>query len=83
MNNPQVQQRIKATGNNFLARVLTANESDESALDKVYLQTLARKPSEREKSRCLEHVKKAPQRNEAFEDILWALLNSTEFQTRR
>lgn len=83
MNSPIVQERIKASGNTFLARLLTANESDEGAVDKVYLQALARKPSDREKSRCLDHLKKAGKRGAAFEDILWALLNSTEFQTRR
>ena len=57
--------------------------TDADALEKVYLRVLARKPAEREKARCLDHVKKAGGRGEAFEDILWALLNSTEFQTRR
>ncbi len=83
MNNPAVQDHIKARGDTFLARLLTANTTDTEALDKVYLQVLARKPAEGEKTRCLTHVQKAGSRNEAFEDILWALLNSTEFQTRR
>ena len=37
--------------------------------------------SEREK--CLQFIKKVGSRTEAFEDILWALINSTEFQTKR
>jgi hypothetical protein len=83
MNNPAVQDRVRATGDTFLSRVLTANTTDAEALEKVYLQALARKPAEREKTRCLDHIKQAGSRNAAFEDILWALLNSTEFQTRR
>jgi hypothetical protein len=49
----------------------------------VYLRTLARRPTARELSRCLAYVRRVGRRAEAFEDILWALLNSTEFQTRR
>jgi len=33
--------------------------------------------------RCREHIDNVGNRTEAFEDILWALINSTEFQTRR
>ena len=83
MNSPFVQQRIKATGETFLGRLLNANTTDAEALEKVYLQVLVRKPAEREKTRCLDHIKKSASRGEAYEDILWALLNSTEFQTRR
>ena len=49
----------------------------------VYLKTLARKPTDREMEKCHEYVKKTANRTEAFEDLLWALLNSTEFQTKR
>jgi hypothetical protein len=83
MNNPIVQQRIRAGGDTFLGRLLNANTTDVEALEKVYLQVLARKPVERETTRCLNYVKEARSRNEGFEDILWALLNSTEYQTRR
>ena len=32
---------------------------------------------------CLAHVRELGQRGEAFEDILWALINSTEFMHRK
>jgi Protein of unknown function (DUF1549)/Protein of unknown function (DUF1553) len=83
MNSPPVQQRIKATGTNLLGRILSSHSEDGPALDMVYLRTLARKPTDREKTKCLDHIKKASSRGDAFEDVLWALLNSTEFQTRR
>jgi hypothetical protein len=83
MNNPQVQQRISARGNTTLSRILDRYPRDEEAVMVVYLQTLARKPTEREKSKCLALVRKASSRGDAYEDILWALLNSTEFQTKR
>ena len=83
MNNPQINQKIQARGTNLLGRILTAYPDDDEALRMVYLRALARKPTDREKDRCLSYIKKAGSRAEAFEDILWALLNSTEFQTKR
>jgi hypothetical protein len=83
MNNPQINQKIQARGTNLLGRVLTAYPDNDDALRMVYLRALARKPTDREMDRCRSYIKKVDNRAEAFEDILWALLNSTEFQTKR
>jgi hypothetical protein len=83
MNNPQVNQKIRATGTNLLARILTAYPKDDEALTMVYLRALSRHPTAAELSRCRQHVQRVGNRAEAYEDILWALLNSTEFQTKR
>jgi hypothetical protein len=83
MNNPQIQQKIRATGTNLLARVLSAYPANDEALTMVYLRTLARHPSAKELSRCRQHIESVTTRAEAFEDILWALINSTEYQSHR
>jgi hypothetical protein len=83
MNNPTVNQRIQATGTNLLGRILKAYPQDDDALRMVYLRTLARKPTDGELQKCRGYIAKAGSRAEAFEDILWALINSTEFQTKR
>jgi hypothetical protein len=83
MNNPQINQKVQARGTNLLGRILTAYPDNDDALRMVYLRALARKPTDREMERCRAYIKKADQRAEAFEDILWALINSTEFQTKR
>jgi hypothetical protein len=83
MNSPQMQQKIKATGSNVLGRILTAYPQDDDAIRMVYLKVLARKPSDREMQKCRDYIKKVGDRAEAFEDLLWALINSTEFQTKR
>jgi hypothetical protein len=83
MNNPTINQRIRAQGTNLLGRILTAYPDNEDALRMVYLRALARKPTDREMDKCRQYVEKNPNRAEGFEDILWALLNSTEFQTKR
>ncbi len=83
MNNPQISAKIQARGANLLGRILTAYPDNDEALRVVYLRALARKPTDRETQRCRDYIKKAESRAEAFEDILWALINSTEFQTKR
>ncbi len=83
MNNPQLNQKIRATGTNLLTRVLKAYPKDDEALTVVYLRALARTPTDRELERCQSYVQRVGNRAEAFEDILWVLVNSTEFQTKR
>lgn len=83
MNNPTINQKIKATGTNLLAGILSTHSNDQDALQALYLRTLARKPTERELEKCRKYIASTGNRAEAFEDILWALLNSTEFQTKR
>jgi hypothetical protein len=83
MNNPQIHQKIEARGKNLLGRILTAYPDNDEALRMVYLRTLARKPTDSELDKCRHYLQKVEKRADAFEDILWALLNSTEFQTKR
>lgn len=83
MNNPTIQEKIRAKGSNLLARILSAYPDDGEALRMVYLKTLARRPTDREMARCREYLRQASSRADGFEDILWALINSTEFQTRK
>jgi Protein of unknown function (DUF1549)/Protein of unknown function (DUF1553) len=83
MNNPQVHQKIRAQGTNLLARILSAYPNDADALEMVYLRTLARHPNAKEAARCDSHIQRVGNRAEAYEDILWALINSTEYQTKR
>jgi hypothetical protein len=83
MNNPAINAKIKAQGQNMLGRILANNSDNTEAIRIVYLRTLARRPTDRENTRCLDHIKTVGNRAEAFEDILWALINSTEFQMKR
>jgi hypothetical protein len=83
MNNPQLHQRLKAQGTTLLAGLLAREEKDEKAIEEIYLRTLIRRPSASELKKCLAYIQKVGKRGEAYEDLLWALINSTEFQTRR
>jgi hypothetical protein len=83
MNNAQINQKIKATNQSVLGRILANFSQDDEAIRAVYVKVMARRPTDRELSRCREHVRTVGNRAEAFEDILWALINSTEFQMKR
>jgi hypothetical protein len=83
MNNPLINQKIKATGTNVLAKLLRQHAKDEDALKALYVQAFSRQPTERELQRCLTYIREVGNRSEAYEDILWVLINSTEFQTKR
>ncbi|HMF12202.1 MAG TPA: DUF1553 domain-containing protein, partial [Gemmataceae bacterium] len=82
MNSPAINQKLQARGE-LLAGVLQDNSDDAKAVAALYLRVLARKPTDRELAKCRFYIDKLGNRNEAFEDLLWALINSTEFQTKR
>ncbi len=66
-----------------IGKILHEQPDDREAASMLYLRTLARHPTDRELNLCLDHVKEVSNRNEAFEDIFWSLLNSTEFIHRK
>ncbi len=54
---------------------------DGQLVTRLYLQFLSRKPTAKEKQIALEHLKRAAKRDTAFDDLVWALLNTREFLT--
>lgn len=83
MNSPLLSQRINARGDTMLGRWLSVYSQDEEVIRLMYKRVLARSPSEGELQTCQEHIREVGDRNEAFEDLLWCLVNSTEFITKR
>ena len=59
--------------------LLKAKEPPAGIVDDLYIRALSRKPSEAERKRMLALVAAKPADRKAYEDIFWALLNSTEF----
>jgi hypothetical protein len=83
MNGPLVQQRINADGSGPLATIVRESETDAEFVDRVYLLAVARHPTSKETAFCVDYVKNASSRLDAYEDLTWALMNSAEFVTKR
>jgi hypothetical protein len=83
MNNRDINKALRADGASFVAQVLKKHSKDDEAVRALYYKALTRKPTDHELSKAVAYVHKAGKREEAFEDLLWALINSTEFQTKR
>ena len=84
MNSPQIARAMRAeTQKSPLGRLVAAETNNELVLDELYLRTLSREPSSVELATALSHIKQTGNRKTAYEDILWALVNSAEFRERR
>jgi hypothetical protein len=84
MNNKQVQQQINAADDNtVLAKLMAETADDNVVITKLYERVLARKPNQRELEIAGQHITKLGDRKAALEDVLWSLLNSAEFTSRR
>jgi hypothetical protein len=84
MNNPVINQKVAARGDTPLAQILKDHpKDDDAALKALYQRTLARQPTAKELTKCRSYIRKVGDRAEAFEDIQWTLINSTEFQSKR
>jgi hypothetical protein len=85
MNNKQIQAQVDASSDSstMLARLLADEKDNAAAATTLYQRVLARRPSERELEIATKYIAGMNDRGAAFEDLLWSLLNSAEFTTRR
>jgi hypothetical protein len=83
MNSPAVNNGLKATPNSMLGELLRTTPDNRAVLNVIYLRVLAREPNGKEVRVCGNYIENVGNRVEAFEDILWSLVNSTEFLSRR
>jgi len=72
-----VTKRISAEGTNRVANLLKSGKTDDQMIEELFLSTLSRRPKTDE----VEVAKRvmAKDKKIGFEDIQWALLNTTEF----
>jgi hypothetical protein len=83
MNSAELGRAMSASGGSVLSRLLASSADDEALVTELYARCLAREPNAAEMKTCLEHVRTTASRANAFEDLLWALVNSTEFLHRK
>ncbi len=83
MNSSLVNQAINGRSTStVLGKLLADTKDDEEVAVELYLRCLAREPNKQELVACVDHVRDTGDRAAAFEDILWALVNRTEFLYR-
>jgi hypothetical protein len=83
MNSALVHAYTAAQGKTLLGELLAKEKSDDEIVTALYEKVLARKPTTEEAATCERYIKKVGDRKEALEDVLWALVNSTEFLIKR
>lgn len=84
MNSPQLNELISSNASDSpIARIRRSVSTDEDAVRELYLAVLGREPTDGEMSVCNEFLSTSSSTREGLEDLLWALLNSSELQTKR
>ncbi len=78
MSDPNLAAKLRSNGNRP-STIAKAKLSDEAAVEELFLATLTRLPSAKEKAAALEFLKDGKTRAEALQDMVWALINTREF----
>lgn len=81
INGPTVNEKVR-NANNRLGTLIAAKMGDEQILTELFYAALARAPFDDEKTIALGHVAKGTDKRKAWEDVLWAVLNTREFLFR-
>ncbi len=83
MNSSIINNLLGTNRNTKLAQIAREFPKNKDAIQELYLLTLSREPSQPEMKICQEYFQSTDNRNEALEDLMWSLLNSSEFITKR
>jgi hypothetical protein len=77
MNSNDLQGLVKAEWGR-LADILKKESSPEGRLEEIFLTILSRPPKAEERERYLAYLKRKSGSKNAYEDVYWVLINSTE-----
>jgi Protein of unknown function (DUF1549)/Protein of unknown function (DUF1553) len=81
INGETVRKKLESPSNRISKR-LEAGAADSELLAEIYLTAVCRKPTPQEQAAIKMHLSTARDRRAAWEDVVWALLNSKEFLLR-
>jgi len=88
MNGPQFNRALLGRNKRtLLGHLLTEITDENSLIEELYLRCLSREPTAGELARALNYLEEMKSdhsrwRQQAYEDLLWALINSVEFRYR-
>ena len=77
LNGGTVNDKMKEGG--LIAKLIASKKPTEECLAELYVRCFARKPEPDELAKLVPLINGAKDRNQAIEDVFWALLNSREF----
>lgn len=83
MNSDALNGMLGANRSTKLAQIARDYPENKAAIQELYLLTLSREPSAKELEICEDYFQQAERRETALEDLMWSLLNSSEFITKR
>jgi hypothetical protein len=69
----------KIVNGGLVARRLNEKKAPEQIIEELYIRCLSRKPTSEEMKQLMTLVSANPNKQQAIEDVFWALLNSREF----
>jgi hypothetical protein len=78
MADSSIVRRLGEAQQGRLATMLKTQMTDDEILDELVLSTLTRLPTEKERA-SFKKYRESKDRQKAFTDLLWALINTTEF----
>ena len=78
MTDPQLLAKFNDP-NGRLLKLISSNKTDNEVLDELFLATLTRLPTEKDRKSFAEHRRLVNSRREAVIDTMWALINTREF----
>jgi len=76
-----IVNRIKEAQQKRIQPLLASKMSNDEVLDELFLMTLSRHPTERERAAFTRHLENSAKKDRqvAFTDTMWALINTEEF----
>ena len=77
-NSDEIEAKI-AAGDGKLARLIKEKKPMRDVIDELYLTAYSRRPTAEESRRTLAHIERADNKQQALEDVLWAIINTKEF----
>jgi Protein of unknown function (DUF1549)/Protein of unknown function (DUF1553) len=78
MADPNLQRKL-TDPNNRIKDLLARHKDDNAALDEIMIAMLSRLPTDKERSSFAAYRAKRKDRRTAFNELLWVLVNTTEF----
>ncbi|MBX9792094.1 MAG: DUF1549 domain-containing protein [Pirellulales bacterium] len=79
LNSPEIQGKLTSPTGRAALLAGDSARPDEEKLKELYLWVYSREPSADELAVAMAHLTKSTNKQHAYEDILWALLNTKEF----